>query len=119
MRWAMIRQTVPTPTAGVGTSAAATSPASTAPLGRQTPRLRRRRDQPRGLAVGRRRRLAALDVGQDVGLLDPSGRGLELRKIDAVLLGDLAGEGRRLDVTRGRWRDGCGPRRRGDGAHLV
>jgi hypothetical protein len=44
-----------------------------------------------------RRRLPALDVGEDVGLLDRAAGRLDLREVDAVLLGELPGQGRGLD----------------------
>ena len=86
-----------------------------AALGGEPPRLGRRRVEADGRSVGRpvdlarrvlvagmsgRRRHPRLDMCEDVGLLDPAGARLHLRQVDAVLLGDLPGEGRGLDRPR-------------------
>ena len=55
-------------------------------LGRQAPRLGRR--------GGEAERGAALDVGEHVGLLDPTAGRLHSREIDTVLLSKLAGQRR-------------------------
>ena len=88
-----------------------------AALGGEPPRLGRRRAEADGGPVGRpvdlarrvlvarmsgRRRRPRLDICQHVGLLDPAGARLHLDEVDAVLLGDLPGEGRGLDRRRGR-----------------
>ena len=59
--------------------------------------------------------LPARDVGEHVGLLDPAAGRRHLREVDAVLLGDLPGEGRRLDRRRRRGdRSGAAGRGRRD-----
>jgi hypothetical protein len=73
-----------------------------AALGREPPRLRRRRGQSRGRAVAAAAGLARVDVGQHVRLLDPAARRRHAREIDAVLLGEPAREGRGLDGHDGR-----------------
>ena len=85
----------------------------------ETARLGRRGGESRGRrACGgpvAGRRFLALDVGENVRLLDTSARRRDPREIDAVLLGELAGERRGLHGRsgRGRRRNGAGrPRRR-------
>ena len=74
-----------------------------AALGGESPRLRRGRGQARAAvraaADGAYR---ALHVGEHVGLLDLAAGGLDAGEIDAVLLGDLPGERRRLDAASRR-----------------
>jgi hypothetical protein len=67
-----------------------------AALGRESPCFRRCGTEARYRRNGGRRYLA-LDVGHDVGLLDPPGARLHQREVDAVLLGKLPGQGRGLD----------------------
>ena len=101
-----MRQTVPTPGASARARAAEGLDVQTTLRG-QSPRLRRRSGEPRRGPVACGRLLLARDVGEDVGLLDLAAGGLDLGEVDAVLLGDLAGEGRGPDRRR-RHRDGGG-----------
>ena len=90
-------------------------------LGGQSPCLRRRSGEPRRGPVDGGRLPLARDVGEHVGLLDLAAGRLDLGEIDAVLLGDLAGEGRGPDRRRRRRDDvdagGRLPRR--DGRRLL
>src|SRR6266516_5621522 len=71
-------------------------------LGGQSPCLRRRSGEPRRGPVDGGRLPLARDVGEHVGLLDLDAGRLDRGEIDAVLLGDLAGEGRGPDRRRRR-----------------